>query len=168
MSLDERRDPRIAERLREAMPPLDLGGRAVAPRVEAGLGASPSARPAAAHWLHTVWGRWTLRAAAAIAFLTLGAWYGTRAAQRVATDFTPGPERLASLADPAFRNPGGVGTNVDAAAVKRATDAYVAELMRPEREKDRLTPAQRTDAEAAARAALTKALEQLALKNPEQ
>lgn len=167
MSLDDRQSPQAAERLRDAMPPLDLGGRAVAPRVEAGLEARADARPAAAHWLHTTFGRWTLRVAAALAFLALGVWYGTQAAHRVAMELTPRPGTLGALSDPAFRNRGGVGTNVGAAAVKRATDEYVAELMRLEIEKDRMTPAQRSAAEAVARAALTKALEELALKNRE-
>lgn len=125
------------------------------------------ARSAAAYWPHTTWGRWTLRVAAAVAFLALGAWYGMQAAHRVATDLTPRPGALGVLSDPAFRNPGGVGTNAGAAAVKRATDAYVAEHMRLEIERDRLTPAQRIAAEAAARAVLTKALEELARINPE-
>ncbi len=168
MASDDRRDPLVADRARDAMSPLDLGGRAIAARGDAGVRAAPGAPPVAVHWLHTTLGRWSLRIAAAAAFLALGAWYGTRAAQRVATDLTPGAGRLAVLADPVFADPGGVASNVGAAAVRHATDAYVAELMRLEREKERLTPAQRTAAEAAARARLTKALEDLTLKHPEQ
>lgn len=164
MSQHERDDPPVRDRERGAMPPLDLGGRAVAPRATAPLrdGARGEDPTVGARWLRSAWGRWTLRLAAAAAFLALGAWYGISVAHTVARDLTPDATRLEALRDPVFRTPGGVAPGDLATGVRRASDAYVAELQRLAAQGDRLTDAERRAAEAAARDALAKALEELA------